>query len=101
MFGFTALNFEGLVIGVITFLIIGVFHPLVIKVEYYFGVKGWMLFCISGIIFTCLSMIVTHTMISIVSGVLGFSCFWSIKEVFDQRKRVLQGRFPKNPKRKY
>ena len=28
-------------------------------------------------------------------------CFWSIKEVFEQRERVRKGWFPKNPKRKY
>ena len=32
-------NFEGLAVGLATFLIIGVFHPIVIKSEYYFGVR--------------------------------------------------------------
>ena len=31
------MNFEGLLVGVFTFLIIGVSHPIVIKTEYYFG----------------------------------------------------------------
>ena len=26
---------------------------------------------------------------------------WSIKEIFEQEKRVIAGRFPKNPKREY
>ena len=41
----------------------------------------------SGLLFTIL-------------GVIAFSSFWSIKEVFDQRKRVEKGWFPENPKRK-
>ena len=36
---------------------------------------------------------------TIVAGVFAFSSFWGILEVFDQRKRVLKGWFPKNPKR--
>ena len=38
----TQWHFEGLLIGLATFLIIGVFHPLVIKGEYYFGVRCWL-----------------------------------------------------------
>lgn len=35
------MNFEGIILGLATFLLIGVFHPIVIKSEYYFGVKCW------------------------------------------------------------
>ncbi|MBQ8450132.1 MAG: DUF4491 family protein, partial [Bacteroidaceae bacterium] len=28
------LNFQGIIIGIATFLVIGLFHPLVIKAEY-------------------------------------------------------------------
>ncbi|MBR2492199.1 MAG: DUF4491 family protein, partial [Paludibacteraceae bacterium] len=35
--------------------------------------------------------------ISIVLGVVAFSSFWSILEVFHQRKRVERGWFPKGP----
>lgn len=31
--------------------------------------------------------------------IIAFSSFWSIGEVIKQRKRVLKGWFPKNPKR--
>ena len=34
-----AANWQGVVIGLCTFLIIGLFHPIVIKGEYYFGTK--------------------------------------------------------------
>jgi len=92
--------FSGIILGLATFLIIGLFHPLVIKAEYYLGVKFWIVFLISGIITTTLSIFLENTIVSAILGVFGFSCFWSIKEMFDQVKRVEEGRFPKNPKRK-
>lgn len=99
MMDFNSFNCSGLLIGLATFLIIGIFHPLVIKGEYYFGVKCWWAFFICGIIGTVLSVIVSNQIISILLGVLAFSCFWSIKEVFDQRKRVEKGWFPKREKK--
>ena len=83
---------EGLVIGALTFVIIGVFHPLVSKGEYYFG---------GGIAGLAASLSIDNVAISAAAGVFAFSCFWSIKEVFEQRERVRKGWFPKNPKRKY
>jgi branched-subunit amino acid transport protein len=90
----------GLIIGISTFLVIGLFHPLVIKAEYYFGTKSWWVFLISGIVFIALSIIVKNLLVSVLMGVIAFSCFWSIQEVFDQAKRVEKGWFPANPKRK-
>jgi len=92
--------FSGIILGLVTFLIIGLFHPLVIKAEYYFGLKFWMIFLICGLIATTISLLVANIVISATLGVFGFSCFWSIKEMFEQVKRVEEGRFPKNPKRK-
>ncbi len=94
------LNIYGLLIGLATFLIIGLFHPLVIKAEYYLGVKSWWLFLFAGIIFSIASMLVSSMVVSILLGVVAFSSFWSIGEVFQQRKRVEKGWFPANPKRK-
>ena len=62
------MNFSGILIGVLTFFLIGLFHPIVIYAEYYFGSR------------CC---------------VLGVSCFWSIKELKEQEKRVEKGWFPK------
>ena len=31
------MHFNGIIVGLATFLIIGVFHPIVIKAEYHFG----------------------------------------------------------------
>ena len=95
------LNFSGVAIGVATFLIIGLFHPLVIKAEYYIGVKSWWIFLLLGVTTGIASLLVNNLIISILFGVFAFSSFWSIGEVFEQRKRVQKGWFPKNPHRKY
>jgi len=89
----------GLVLGLCTFLVIGLFHPLVIKGEYYFGVKCWRAFAIAGVAMCGVAVYISDPFWSTLAGVVGFSCFWSIMEVFDQRKRVLKGWFPMNPKR--
>ena len=95
----TTYNLWGLVIGVATFLIIGLFHPLVIKAEYYFGTRCWWAFLVAGFLFIGISVLVHHLVLSTIAGVIAFSCFWSILEVFDQKKRVEKGWFPANPKR--
>ena len=94
------INFSGVAIGLATFIIIGVFHPLVIKAEYYWGVRSWWLFLLLGIVTGAVSLLVHNLIISILLGVVAFSSFWSIGEVFAQKKRVEKGWFPKNPKRK-
>ena len=90
-------NFIGIIIGVITFVIIGVFHPLVIKAEYYLGVRSWILFLLAGLGAIVVSVFTANIVVSAALGVLGFSCLWSIKEVFEQAERVKEGRYPKNP----
>lgn len=85
----------GLLIGLCSFLIIGLFHPLVIKGEYYFGQKCRWWFLAAGLVLCVASILVTNLIISILLGVTAFSCFWSIKEVKDQKKRVEKGWFPK------
>ena len=93
-------NFSGIIIGVATFLIIGLFHPLVIKAEYYIGVKSWWLFLLLGVLSVMASLLVANLILSILLGVVAFSSFWSIGEVFQQKKRVEKGWFPANPKRR-
>ena len=89
------INFDGLLIGIATFLIIGLFHPVVVKAEYYWGTKCWWIFLVLGIAGTVASLLVESDF------VFAFSSFWTIKEVFEQEERVLKGWFPKNPKRTY
>ena len=90
------MNFTGIVIGLCTFLIIGMFHPLVIKAEYYLGKQCWWIFLLAGILFAVLSLFIPGEW-SVISGVVAFSSFWSILELFEQEKRVKRGWFPANP----
>ena len=90
----------GLAIGLCTFLIIGLFHPICIKCEYYFGTRCWWWFLLLGIIMCAAAVIVTDVFLSTLFGVIAFSSFWTIKEIFEQKQRDKKGWFPMNPKRK-
>ncbi|APC81813.1 TPA: DUF4491 family protein [Clostridium botulinum] len=94
------MNWYGIAIGIGSFFIIGVLHPVVIKVEYYFGKKVWPTFLLLGIDYNVVSLAVGHIVISVLLAVLGFSLFWSIGELRQQKERVKKGWFPKNPKKK-
>lgn len=91
------MNIEGILIGLIVFLIIGAFHPIVIKGEYYFSKSIWPIFLVIGVIFLIVSVFTKGKMLSSILGVVGFSCLWSIIELFEQEERVKKGWFPKNP----
>ena len=91
------MNFSGLLVGLATFLIIGFFHPIVIKAEYYLGTGCWWIFLIAGIAFASLSVAVGNFILSTILGVVAFSSFWSILELFQQRERVRKCWFPKGP----
>ena len=52
------INFDGLLIGIATFLIIGLFHPVVVKAEYYWGTKCWWIFLVLGIVGTVASLLI-------------------------------------------
>ena len=97
----TTCHIGGIVIGICTFLIIGLFHPIVIKAEYYFGTRCWWWFLLLGIAGIIGSVLVGNILVSSVLGGFAFSSFWSIKEIFEQRERVLKGWFPMNPRRKH
>jgi hypothetical protein len=96
-----SIYFSGLLIGIVTFLVIGVFHPIVVKSEYYWGTKCWWFFLLMGIAGAFASLLIENILLSSICGVFAFSSFWSIKELFEQKKRVLKGWFPANPKRIY
>ena len=95
------MNISGILIGLAAFLTIGAFHPIVIKAEYHFGVACWWTFLLFGLACVAASLFVGNIHVSIILGVVGFSSFWSILELFKQRERVRKGWFPKNPKRSY
>jgi len=92
--------YNGLLTGFVAFLIIGVFHPIVIWGEYFFSARIWPLFLIMGI--ACCTGALFCGEIPLLSNILaitGFSSFWSIHEIIEQKQRVAKGWFPKNPKR--
>jgi hypothetical protein len=91
-------NLTGMIIGAGTFLIIGFFHPLVIKGEYYFGVKCWWVFLLLGMAGIAAAFFFRNAILSSLCGVVAFSSFWGIKELFEQRERVRKGWFPKRNK---
>lgn len=88
----------GPVIGAGTFLVIGIFHPVVIKCHYWFGTRCWWWFLVLGIVALAASVAVADVLWSSLLGVLAFSSFWTIGEIFEQQKRVDRGWFPANPK---
>lgn len=95
------MNFLGLLHGVVAFLLIGIFHPFVIKAEYYLGRKAKLMFLSFGILGLLASLFTKNMAISTNLGIFAFCSFWSIKEVIEQEDRVKDGRFPRNPNRKY
>lgn len=93
--------FEGLIVGIATFLLIGIFHPVVIYGEYYFSKSIWPLFLVCGAAFLAWALFIEDVMYASLAAVAGISFLWSIGEIIQQEKRVLRGWFPKNPKRTY
>ena len=92
--------FTGLIIGLVAFVLIGIFHPLVIKSEYHFGARIWPIFLVAGLVFSVLSLMFENILFSSCFAIAGFCCFWSIRELFEQKKRVHRGWFPKKESRK-
>ena len=56
-------------------------------------------FLLTGIVCVAASFMVADVIASTILGVVAFSSFWSIIELFKQRERVAKGWFPQNPKR--
>ena len=94
------MNFNGILLAIVTFLVIGVFHPIVIKCEYYFSDKVWPVFLAAGLICLVISLFIENLLAASIIGVVGCSCLWSIGELKEQRERVEKGWFPENPNRK-
>lgn len=89
--------FTGPLIGLATFAVIGIFHPIVIKTEYYFGTRPWWVFLLAGIGAIVGAFFIENVFAASLLGVTGFSCLWSILELFEQHQRVRKGWFPKGP----
>lgn len=94
------MHWQGIIIGLVSFLIIGAFHPIIIKGEYYFGVRCWWIFLVVGMASLAGALYIKSNLLSAFAGVLGFTCLWSILEIFEQRERVRKGWFPAGPSHK-
>lgn len=95
------LHYEGLLLGIATFLTIGLFHPIVVWTEYYTGTRLWWVFLMIGLGCTVGALLIASLFWSALCGIVGFSSFWTIKELFEQEERVRKGWFPRNPRRRY
>ncbi len=93
------MTFSGIIVGACVFLSIGICHPAVIKMEYHLGKKAWWIWLVAGLVFSTASLFVANQIVSTILGGFAFSCFWGIREMFQQERRVLRGWFPENPKR--
>lgn len=93
---FFNLHFTGLLLGMATFLIIGIFHPVVVKFYYWFGTRCWWWFLVLGLVALTVSLFIEAVVPQTLLGVLAFSSFWTIKEIFEQKRRVAKGWFPAN-----
>ena len=91
------MNFEGILVGFVTLFLIGLFHPIVIWCEYHFSWRVWPVFLLAGLICLGISITTAKTLYSVLWGVLGVTCLWSILELKEQEKRVNKGWFPKKP----
>ena len=94
------MNFNGILVGTAVFLSIGICHPAVIKMEYHLGKRSWWIWLVVGLLFAGTSLFVPNQTVSTILGGFAFSCFWGIREMHQQEKRVLRGWFPENPKRR-
>ena len=83
------MNWGGILLGGASFVIIGVLHPIVIRAEYRFGKGCWPVFLIAG------SLLAEGVYTGALLGILAFACFWSIRELFEQERRVKRAGFPK------
>ena len=94
------MNWGGILLGTASFVIIGLFHPIVIWAEYHFGKGCWPVFLAVGLLLAAASLTVSNLYAGALLGIVAFSYFWSIRELFEQEQRVKKGWFPKNEKRK-
>jgi hypothetical protein len=94
------MNLHGLEIGVIMVAAVAVGHVLVIKWEYYWGTRTWPVMLAIGLGLLVCSIFADSMLLSGSLGILGITLVWGVRELQQQRKRVEQGLFPRNPRRR-
>ena len=95
------MKMDGILVGIATFCLIGIFHVIIIQAEYYLSKKIWPAFLVAGILCIVLSTSAAHVEGRCLLAILGFTLLWSIKELFEQERRVEKGWFPRNEKRRH
>lgn len=94
------MNYHGVAIGAIMILAIGLGHVAVVKWEYYWGSRSWPGMLALGLGLVIASLFTDIILLSATLGMLGATFLWGIHELIKQEKRVEQGLFPRNPRRK-
>ena len=94
------LNLDAVIFGVASLFIMGAYYPIVIKGEYYFSERIWPFFLVTGLAAVAFSTQMSG-LVCWLTAFFGATNLWAIVEIREQTERVRQGRYPKNPKRKY
>lgn len=76
-------NLSGILVALCSYLVIGLFHPIVIKCEYHFSHRVWPVFLVCGLALLAAALL-TQGLVSILLGLVGASCLWSIHELKEQ-----------------
>ena len=94
------MNFTGLIFACITLAAVGLGFLWVIKLEYYVGAHlAWPVGIFGGVVVLA-SLLVPGFAASAVVGILGGTIVWGATELPDQEKRVRDGIFMANPKKR-
>ncbi len=94
------MNFTGLVLGLFMLFAIGFGFFWVIKLEYHLGAHVWPVVLAVGVLLAAASLFVPSFWASALLGIFAGSVIWGSTELPDQARRVEQGLFPANPRRK-
>jgi hypothetical protein len=84
------MEYIGIYFGLYVLVTIGLYHILVVKLEAWFGVWPWIAFLLLGLACLYFSIVAKTAIWSMWWGYNAFLNLWSVKEMFDQRKRVRQ-----------
>ena len=82
------INFDGLLIGIVTFLIIGLFHPVVVKAEYYWGDEMLVDIPCLGDLGVIASLFIDSVFVSAICGVFAFFIVLDDQGDFSSRRSV-------------
>jgi hypothetical protein len=78
----------GIYFGLYVLVTIGLYHILIVKLEARWGSRPWVAFLLLGLAFVYLSAAVHSSAWSMFWGYNAFINLWSIKEMFDQTRRM-------------